>query len=65
MARHKDRVVAEIKRVRRKVSTRLMKAHRQGRLPEELRAFEREGMDLLHEAVGPAAFHRARKRKHA
>jgi hypothetical protein len=63
MARHKDRVVAEIKRVRRKVSNRLMKAHRQGRLREELRAFEKAGMDLLREAVGPAAVHRGRKRQ--
>lgn len=65
MARHKDRVVAEVKRVRRKVSKRLMKAHRQGRLREEVRAFEREGMALLREAVGRAAVDRARNRKQA
>ena len=43
MARHKDPVVEEVRRVRREISRRLMKAHRAGCLHEEILAVEREG----------------------
>jgi len=69
MARPKDRVVAAVKQVRRRVSKRLMKAHREGAFDEAVRAFEKEGLDLLHKAVGRPAVERARaksrRRKHA
>lgn len=65
MARHRDRVVAEVKRIRRKISRRLMAAHRKGRLHEAVRELERKGDQLLREAVGSAAVERAKKRKRA
>ncbi len=42
MPRYKDPVVAEIKKIRHKISRRLAKAHKEGRLYEELRAIDRE-----------------------
>lgn len=51
MARYRDPVVAEVKRIRRKLSRRLMQAHRRGKLHEELKALEREGQRAYREAV--------------
>jgi hypothetical protein len=42
MPRYKDPVVAEIKKIRHKISRRLAKAHKEGRLYEEMRAIDRE-----------------------
>ena len=51
MARPKDSTVADVKRIRRKISKRLMAAHRQGRLHEELVAMGRKGESAYREAV--------------
>lgn len=50
MARPKDLIVAEVKRIRRQISKRLMEAHRKGRLHEELVSLEREGERAFREA---------------
>lgn len=42
MARPKDPVVADVKRIRKKLSKRLMAAHRRGQLHEELLAMGRQ-----------------------
>jgi hypothetical protein len=42
MARANDPVVAEVKKIRRKLSKRLAAAMKKGRLYEELRAIDRE-----------------------
>jgi len=47
-------IVADVKRIRRKISRRLMDAHRRGRLHEELKAMERQGERAYREATtGP------------
>jgi hypothetical protein len=51
MARHHDAVVAEVKKVRRQLSRRLMEARRRGRLHEELLAQGREGLRAYREAT--------------
>lgn len=64
MARYDDPVVAELKKVRRGISRRLMKAHRQGRLHEELTAMEREGERAYREALnGKSNGHKRRDGK--
>ncbi len=65
MARHKDPIVAEVKRIRRRISKRLMEADRKGRLHEAMRELERRGEALLEEAVGPVKARRLRKRRQA
>lgn len=47
MARHKDPVVAEIKRIRRKLSKRYAAAYKKGRLYQELLKMEREADAIL------------------
>jgi len=51
MARYKDPVVAQVKRIRRDLSRRLMAAHRKGRLHEELLSMGREGEHAYREAL--------------
>ncbi|HLY73744.1 MAG TPA: hypothetical protein VKU80_06455 [Planctomycetota bacterium] len=51
MARAKDPLIADVKRIRRKISRLLMEAHRHGRLHEELKAMERQGERAYKEAV--------------
>jgi hypothetical protein len=63
MARHKDPVVAEVKRARRRVSRRLMEADRKGRLREELQAMHRRAEQALRDAAARAKA--ARKRAQA
>lgn len=64
MARYRDPVVAEVKKVRRELSRRLMKAHRHGRLHEELMAMDREGAKAYREVMnGSANGHGSRKKK--
>jgi hypothetical protein len=63
MAGHKDPVVAEVKKIRRELSRRLMAAHRKGRLHEELLALEREGMRAYREAANGARNGHSRTRK--
>jgi len=62
MARHKDRVVAEVKNVRRKLAARLVKAEREGRLVEEMRAIEREGERAYREVLDAAPKRRRHRR---
>lgn len=50
MARYKDPVVAEIKKIRRKISKRLADADKKGRLYAELRAMDRHADQVLEEA---------------
>lgn len=54
MARYKDPVVARVRKIRRKLSARMIKARREGRLMEELRAIEREGERAYRRAVDGA-----------
>jgi hypothetical protein len=62
MAQHKDLVVAEVRRIRDRVSRRLLAARRQGRLHEELVAIEAEGMRAYREALnGSSNGHRKGK----
>ena len=42
MARVKDLMMADVKKIRHKISKRLAEAHKKGRLYEELRAIDRE-----------------------
>jgi hypothetical protein len=42
MARVKDPMMADVKKIRHKISKRLAEAHKKGRLYEELRAIDRE-----------------------
>lgn len=63
MARHNDRVAAEVKKVRRKLSTRLLKAEREGGLLEEMRAIEREGERAYRQSLGTAS--KRRRHRHA
>ena len=51
MARTRDPVLTELKKIRRKLSKRLMQAHRKGRLHEELLAVEKEGQKAWKEAI--------------
>jgi len=51
MARPKDPLVADVKRIRRKISKRLMEAHRRGRLHEELLSMERQGERVCRDAI--------------
>jgi hypothetical protein len=51
MARHPDPVVAEVKRIRRALSVRLARAHRAGRLHEEMAAVGREGLRAYRETI--------------
>jgi hypothetical protein len=44
MADTRDKVVDEIRRIRRRISERLLKARKEGREFEELGKIEREGM---------------------
>jgi hypothetical protein len=53
MIRAKDRMVADVKRVRREISRRLLAARRRGRLHEELTALEREGERACRDASKP------------
>ncbi len=62
MAGHKDPVVAQVKRIRRKISRELMTAHRRGKLHEAMRALEREGIEALKEASKRAKPARKRAR---
>ncbi len=62
MARTRDRSLAEIKAIRRKLSARLMKAHKAGRLDQEMRAMDRRADEAMREAAARA---KARRRKHA
>lgn len=63
MARHKDPVVAEVKKVRRELSRRLMAAHRKGRLHEELLTLEREGERAYRDATNGTRNGHLRPRK--
>ncbi len=47
MARYKDPVVAEVKRIRHRISRELWKALKENRLDEVLRRREREADELL------------------
>jgi hypothetical protein len=60
MARTKDRSLVEVKKIRRKLSARLMKAHRAGRLDQELQAMDRRADQAMREA---AVRGKARRRK--
>jgi hypothetical protein len=62
MAERKDPVVEEVRKVRRKLSARLLKARREGRLMAELRNVEREGEKVLRELAGGS---RTRKQRRA
>ena len=61
MAGNKDHVIAEVKRVRRKLAARLLKARAEGRELQELRALEREGDKAYHTAVNGHSNGRHRK----
>jgi len=61
MAGNKDHVIAEVKRARRKLAARLLKARAAGRELEELRALEREGDKAYHAAVNAQGNGRRRK----
>ena len=65
MARHRDPVVSEVKRIRRRISKRLMEEDRKGRLHQAVRELEHRGEALVEEAVGPAKARRLRSRKQA
>jgi hypothetical protein len=52
MARYKDPVVAEVKKIRHKISKRLAEAHRKGRLYQELRAIDRHADQVMAEVCG-------------
>lgn len=51
MAGYKDPVVAEVKRIRRKLAERLIRARRKGRVREELKAMEKRAHQALREAA--------------
>lgn len=51
MARPKDPMMAQVRRIRRKISRELVAAHRRGKLHEAMRALEREGTEALREAA--------------
>lgn len=59
MARRRDRVMEELKAIRRKLSERLYRAYQQGKLEEEVAVLEREGERAYREAgSGPKNGHR-------
>ncbi len=62
MARTKDRVVEEVKSVRRRLSARLWKAHQEGRLYEEMQAVEREGDRAYRDALKSPTPRRKRRK---
>jgi hypothetical protein len=62
MAQSKDRSLAEVKRIRRKLSARLMKAHKAGRLDQEMQALHREANATMREAAARA---KASRQTHA
>lgn len=45
MARAEDVAMKEYRRIRRKMNQRLLRAKKEGRLGQELRVIEREGME--------------------
>lgn len=61
MARTKDRNLAEMKKIREKLSARLMRAHRRGRLDAEMQDLHREAQHVLREAKARARSARPRK----
>ena len=63
MARHRDPIMAEVKRARRRVSRRLMEADRKGLLREELQAMHSRAEQALRDAAARAKA--ARKRAQA
>jgi len=63
MARAKDPLIADVKRIRRKISRRLMDAHHRGRLHEELLAMERQGERAYREAVNGSKAGNGKHRK--
>ncbi len=63
MARPKDPLIADVKRIRRKISKRLMAAHREGRLHEELVARERLGARAYRAAVNGSKSGNGKHRK--
>ena len=63
MARYKDPVVAQVKKVRRELSRQLMAAHRKGKLHEEIKAMEREGERAYREALNGKSNGKKRSKK--
>ena len=61
MARAKDRTLAEVKRIRRQLSARLMKAKRKGKLHQEMLALHAEAKEFLRDAARKARAPRGRK----
>jgi len=62
MARPKGLTMAELKRIKRKLSVEMAAAQRKGRLTPYLRQMHRKGKELLEEARTRV---RTRRRKHA
>ncbi len=60
MARAKDPALTVIKKIRRKLSARLTKAHEAGRLHDEMRAVHREAKRVRREVEARA---KSRRRK--
>lgn len=61
MARRKDQSLAEIKRIRRQLSARLMEAKRKGRLHQEMLALHAEAEKFLRQSVRGTRPSRRRK----
>ncbi|MBI2899859.1 MAG: hypothetical protein HYY17_06725 [Planctomycetes bacterium] len=55
MARHEDPVVADVKRIRRKISRKLAAAMKKGRLYEEILKMDREADEILRNGDRPQA----------
>lgn len=51
MARNKDPMMEDVRRIKRRLSQRLLKALRQGRLSEERIAIEREAEQVYREST--------------
>lgn len=58
MARRKDPMMAELRRIRRQISREMLTAKRQGRLADYMREMEREGDAYLKSEERPFRTHR-------
>lgn len=58
MARRKDPMMAELRRIRRQISREMLTAKRQGRLADYMRKMDREGDAYLNSEERPSQPHR-------
>jgi hypothetical protein len=63
MASHTDRNLAQVKRIRRRINARLMKAQKAGRLHEAVQELQAQGRRALQEAVAHGKAGRGRRKQ--